>query len=230
MSASSPVDHRWVFDLIEPCAQRRRTALDRHRELLRAGRAVRDRCNALAVEATRRAEPRLIAALDQARAEYDGIHQQTIFGPLGAFLEPPTDDPLDGDPARYAAYALLFLRWERHYPDEWREAGTLTWSPWTRKELVLKRFSDLGVSAGQQRDLADLLLGVVAGPYRCKDWWYAALARHVAGPRLRHGLALLRRGPDPLPRLRAEFLLDVLDQPTVRITRTTWRRWLAARP
>lgn len=56
---------------------------------------------------------------------------------------------------------------------------------------------------------------------------YAPVARAVDGPDLRYRLRGLLDTEDPLVRLRAEFVLRVLDHPELRVRRLTWQRWLA---
>jgi hypothetical protein len=84
--------------------------------------------------------------------------------------------------ARYASYAVLFLDWETRFPDEWREAGKSSWSPWTAKEGILWRFTRYGVPVDVRPAMTDLVVAGVSRPYRCKDWMYASMARGVDGP------------------------------------------------
>lgn len=226
--------HSWVFDLISPDPTRRRAALSRHRDLLDRERAARQRLNALWAESGGPVpqQPHLAAAWDQAAAEAREARGATLFGPVERFLDTPGGSELPADD-RYARFAALFLRWERRYPAEWAEAGSWTWSHWSHKERVLRQFAAgvVGVvGAVVHADLQELVLAAVAGPYRCKDWWYAPVARWVDDPHLRWMLAEQAASDDALPRLRAHFLLQVLDQPWLPVRRHTWQRWLAARP
>lgn len=148
----------------------------------------------------------------------------TIIGPLDRFLS-GTYLTNRHRHDQWAPFAVLFLQWERRYPNEWTEANTWTTSRWTMKELLLRRLAEAGVPIGVRTDV-ELVGAAVAGPYRCKDWWYAQLARLVDGPRLRESIADPLGSVDPLPRLRARFLLHVLDHPGIAIRRHTWHRWL----
>jgi hypothetical protein len=224
-------DHSWVFDLVSPDPSRRRAALSRHRDLLDRERSAWQRLNAISAEGGEPAppQPHLAAAWDQASAEQRDARGATLFGPIDQFLAVPYASNLPAD-ERHAPFAALFLRWERRYPAEWSEAGAWTSSHWSTKELVLRRFAEGGVPAGVRADLHDLVVAAVTGPYRCKDWWYAPLARWLDSPLLRQALAEHATYEDALPRLRAGFLLQMLDQPRLTIRRHTWQRWLAAQP
>ncbi|WP_330275280.1 hypothetical protein OG205_06270 [Lentzea sp. NBC_00516] len=78
-------------------------------------------------------------------------------------------------------------------------------------------------------EAAELLLDVLHRPYRCKDWMYALLVRHVDDADFRDRLASLAGADDPLVRLRVQFLLHLADHPEQGITRKTWGRWLESR-
>jgi hypothetical protein len=142
------------------------------------------------------------------RAAYDEMHalqNATIFG--------MTDVP---------EFAALYLRWEIDFPHDWGAAETNTWSPWSRKEGLLRRFGGDGVPDEIKVPIAGLLDAVLRRPYRCKDWIYAQLARHVDYV----GRLEALRHEQPL---RAEFVRHVIDNPQVRITHKTWARWLDVR-
>jgi hypothetical protein len=163
--------------------------------------------------------------MDQARAAKRDADALTFFAPIDAWS---ADWSIDATRhAQYAPYAVLFLEWETRYPLEWREAGTWSRSPWGTKDAVLARFIRGGVPANSQQSIVDRLVAAVAREYRCKDWMYAPVARAVDGPDLRHRLSRLLDADDPLVRLRAEFVLNILDQPGLRVRRHTWQRWLA---
>ena len=122
----------------------------------------------------------------------------------------------------YWPFVVLYLRWETHRPDEWRSRDSNLWSPWTRKEVVLRELGRSGLSAEMRPDAVDLLLTALQRPYRCKDWMYALVVRHVADPDFHDRVTALTRAPDPVARL----VLDLVDHPEWRVTRKTWRRWL----
>jgi len=224
MTEIRPDEHDWVFDLIAEDDASRKAALGRHRALLEEFSAAQQRTNRFLTEAAMPVPGRLHVAteFDRAFAAQQAVKIKTLFGPLAAFFE------AESAPVRavYAPYALLFLQWERRYPDEWREAGTWTSSPWTPKELSLARLARDGVPAAHSDEVARLVIAAVEGPYRCKDWRYAPLARRVDGQDLRGRLGALAEHTNPLTRLRVQFLVHLLDNPSQRITRKTWRRWL----
>lgn len=198
---STIVSFAWVFDLVEPDLSRRRAALNRHRELLAAANAAQRRVNAIWAQTGSVAprQPPFAAAIEQARAVVRANRDATLFGRL--------PDP---------RYAVLFLQWEARYPDEWREASRWTWSHWGTKEGLLRWFASTGVPEQVRADVAELVLGAVQRPYWCKDWWYAALVRHVADPEF---LDRVRRIDDA----RAEFLLHVAANPGQPLTRNSFR-------
>ena len=236
-------DHAWVFDLVESDARRRHAALDRHRRLLDAALEGRARMNQVWAEAGAPAPirpPSAAAAWERAQAAYETNWNQTVFGPIEAFLAAP-GELTDGLAAQHAArtvgdagadpdayerltpYALLFLQWEALHPAEWRAAGRAAWSPWTTKELVLARLARGGVPAGHRSAVADLVVLALRRDYRCKDWRYAAVARHVDGPVFRRRVG--DHTDDAVAGPRARFLLYLLDHPGEPVTRTSWRRW-----
>ncbi|MGN9914453.1 hypothetical protein ACTMTJ_43665 [Phytohabitans sp. LJ34] len=220
-------DRSWLFDLVCEDEHRRAAVLTRHRESLEAAGAALHRLNAARARAGSWApeQAHLSAEMDQARAAMGWNLDQTLCGPVAAFtgLHP------SGSVAHvvYAPFAVLFLRWEARYPVEWREPGSWWHSPWTTKAAVLERFAAEGVPDEVLTDLTGLVAAAVRRPYRCKDWHYAGLVRHIPDALLRGTLAPMVDAVDPLTRLRVQFLVDLLDDPGQRVTRRTWRRWLA---
>jgi hypothetical protein len=221
-------DRSWLFDLVCEDEHRRVAALTRHRQSLEAAGAALDRLNAVWARAGSwmPEQAYLSAEMDQARAAVDWHFDQTLCGPVAAFagLQP------SGSVAHvlYAPFAVLFLRWEALYPVEWRAPDSWWHSPWTTKAAVLTRFDAEGVPDEVLTDLTELVTAAVRRPYRCKDWLYAGLVRHFPGAVLRRALAPMVDAVDPLTRLRVQFLTDLSDDPGQRVTRRTWRRWLAA--
>ena len=199
------VEHAWAFDLVDPDDGRRHAALDRHRALLEAASAALCRMNEIWARtgSFAPADRPSAAAMDQAHAEFRANRDGTLFGPISA---------------RDARYAVLFLRWEARYPDEWRAASPWTWSHWGTKEGLLRWFATAGVPGAVRADVAELILDALRRPYRCKDWRYAALLRHVADPSLLDRIRLLAGGDR-----RARFLLHVAAHPGERITMNSYR-------
>ncbi len=200
-----PDDQPWVFDLVSPDDARRAAALLRHRELLAEATQSRQRADEIR---TRRGGSR--AAENTLRRRLD----LTLDGLVTAFRE--AEDPAVR--AHYAPYAVLYLRWEERFLPDLRTSWLC--SPWTTKGAVLRDFTRGGVPAEQEAELTELLVAALRRPYRCKDWMYAGLLRHVA----------------PLERIaeldddRAGFARYVLAHPELTITRFSYPRWVAAQP
>jgi hypothetical protein len=223
-----PGDHSWVYDLIAPDDDVRHRALNRHRELLATAWEARHWQNRIWARAGTpvSAKPHLAAEMDQARAEYDWHRQQTIFGPIDAFWDAgPADQQAR---RRYAPYAVLYLQWEATHPLEWRAPGSHMWSPWSRKEVLLNRLHRNGVPEPIRPQIGDLIVAAVQRPYRCKDWMYGRLVRHVLDPPFVDAVEAVLTTGDPLIRLRAQFILHLARNPDRSVNRMSWRRWLAS--
>jgi hypothetical protein len=200
-----PDDQPWVFDLVSPDDTRRAAALARHRALLAEATVSRERADDIWARQgwSRAAENTVQRRLDR-----------TLRGLVGAFCQ--AEDPAVR--AHYAPYAVLFLRWEERFLPELR--ASWTHSPWTTKEAVLRDLARGGVPEEQEAAIAELIVAALRRPYRCKDWGYAGLLRHVA----------------PVERIaeldddRARFARHVLAHPELTITRFSYPRWLAAQP
>jgi hypothetical protein len=125
---------------------------------------------------------------------------------------------------RLAGYGVLFLRWELLFPAEWREGWP--YSPWTGKEGVLETFCAGGPTPQTGPALADLLIAAVSREQRCQDRWYWRLARRIDTPQLRARLETTAEGAGERTRLRAQFVLWVIDHPGEGTGSAAWRRWL----
>lgn len=199
-----PTDQAWVFDLASPDGPRRAAALTRHRALAAHTAALRQRAN------------EIWAREGWNRAAENSVQQQrdrTIDGLVTAFSA--AEDPAVR--AHYAPYALLYLRWESRYLPDLKSCWHC--SPWTTKEVVLRDLTRGGVPEGHEAEVAELILAALRRPYRCKDWMYAGLLRHV-----------VPEGLDELDDDRAAFARHVLAQPSLTITRFTFPRWRSAQP
>ena len=199
-----PDDQPWVFDLISPDRARRAAALARHEALRAEVRAARRHADEIwAREGWNRA----------AENAYRRRLDKTLAGLVGAFCQ--AEDPAVR--AHYAPYAVLYLRWEERLLPELRASWSC--SPWTTKEVILRDLTRRGVPAEREPEIADLIVAALRRPYRCKDWMFAGLLRHVA----------------PAERIaeldddRARFARHVLAHPELTITRFTYPRWLASR-
>jgi hypothetical protein len=218
----------WVFDLVARDDGVRGRALARHQTLMAASRAGQHWVNDVWERAgtSTPAEPDLAAEMDQARAYHSSHRSQTIFGYLDRFLAAEPQDTATR--AMYGPFVLVYLRWEGDYPDEWRSPDSNHGSPWTCKEVVLGRLARYGVPDEIRPATADLIITAIGRPYRCKDWMYGQLVRYVADAAFLDGAAALLDARDPLVRLRARFVLDLIEYPERRVKRSTWRRWLEA--
>ena len=126
-------------------------------------------------------------------------------------------------------YALLYLKWESRYPDEWFTYG----KSWGTKHWLLNDFAKAAhlLPAEVTRLLTDLILHAVHREHRCEDVGYARLARTLDGPELRERLAGPAADPDDTYRRRAQYLLWLLDHPEApRPRKRQWLIWLASQP
>jgi hypothetical protein len=200
-----PDDQQWVFDLVSPDDARRAAALARHAALSAEASAARHRANEIwARDGWNR------AAENTVRRRYDRM----LNGLVSAFCQ--AEDPAVRE--HYAPYAVLYLRWEQRFLPELRASWSC--SPWTTKEVVLRDFTRAGVPDKQEAEIAELIVAALRRPYRCKDWGYAGLLRHVAP------VEQIAELDDD----RARFARYVVAHPELTITRFSYPRWLAAQP
>lgn len=211
MFADLPGDHRWMLDLIARDAVVRQRALSRHQALLAATVEAWNRWLQARADSSVRTAPRLTAEKDQAWAAFRSAEGQTMYP---AILE------------RRAPYLVLFLRWEARYPQEWGALGSWRSSPWGVKEVVLSHFDRNGVPGRHRGPIADLIIAALGRPYRCKDWRYAALVRHVVDKPFLARVEALHEADDPLVRLRARFVTHVARHPEQRVKQGSWQRWI----
>jgi hypothetical protein len=218
-------NHSWVFDLIATDDVLRRRALARHQALLVAAREALRWSNRVWAQAgtPAPAEPHLAAEMDQARASFRWNEEQTIFGPIHAFLSSRGSEA--GLPS--PPYAVLYLRWETDYPQEWAAPGSCIGSPWGTKEVLLRRFDREGVPESVCSQIADLAVCALQRPYRCKDWMYARLVRQIADTTFLERIEALHDADDLLVRLRAQFISHVARHPELPVKRVSWQRWLS---
>ncbi|WP_163510602.1 hypothetical protein [Fodinicola acaciae] len=216
------LDHTWLHDLVDPDERVRARALDRQRAYVAAAVQARQWSNRVWRRAGRpapAAPPHLHAEWDQAETDYHWHERRGFTGPIVAFLR--SEPELDS-----TTYALLFLRWEAEFPQEWRTPEVNLWSPWTTKELVLARLGKVGVPDSLRPTAAGLVLAAIRRPYRCKDWLYARLVDHVVDATFRARVGRLVHETDPPVAARARFVLYVAAHPGRPLTRKSWRNWL----
>jgi hypothetical protein len=216
-----------VYDLVDTDETVRARALDRHKELLAGAAEALHWSNRVWQQAgtPAPAEPHLAAEMDQARADFAWHRRQTIHGPLASYCAPGADIVTR---RRCAPYLVLYLRWEAEFPRDFDAPEASMWSRWSTKESVLRRLDRGGVPDPIRSEVAGLILAALRRPYRCKDWRFARLVRHVPGERLSAGLDELLACEDPLVRLRAKFVRTVARHPDRAVSRQSFQRWLAS--
>ncbi|WP_033442019.1 hypothetical protein [Saccharothrix sp. NRRL B-16314] len=223
MAADSVEDPSWVWDLVARDEDVRRRALARHQASVKAAAdALRWSNDVWARAGTPApAEPRLAAEMDRARAAFRRHYGRTVME-----LTSPVWGADRELRERHAPFVLLYLDWEGRYPDDWGARASYLWSPWGRKQVLLRALEKGGVPETIRPRMTDLVTDVLRRPYRCKDWLYARLVRHIADDRFRERMRSLSEDPDPVVRRRAEFLLHVAEHPQPKVRQTTWGRWL----
>jgi hypothetical protein len=217
-------DPSWVFELVSTDDRVRGRALARHQSLITAASEANRWVNRVWAQAGTPApeQPRLAAEMAQARAAHRHYLGQTIFELVGRLWD---ENPEIRE--QHAPFALLYLTWERRHPAEWHARASNAWSPWSRKEGVLRNLAKHGIPDVIMPRLTDLVVDVVRHPYRCKDWLYAPLIRRLRTGEFDQRLRDLHAAADPMVRSRAEFLRYVADNPALKVTRRTFARWLA---
>jgi hypothetical protein len=219
------LSHAWVFDLVSSDDRLRQAALRRHREHLVQASEALTLSHRVWLETGMRVprEPHLAAEMERAYAAYLWHYDQTVFQPIDMFVGSRNAGPAAHE--KYAPYAALFLQWENDHPDTWRDAAFC--SPWTTKAFILDRFSRNGVPDNVRGRLTELVLAAIRRSYRCKDWCYATLVRHLADDRLLDALRTSAEDTDSFTRRRAGFLLHVARHPEERVKYGSWHHWLA---
>lgn len=220
---------RWLFDFIDPEPARRRAARLRYdRYLAEWSDAVR-RENAVwwsnGESYDFSAAPALGAAFNRHLAAQRAVRDKTFSGVVQRFVDASWRADEMATFELVAPYAVLFLQWEAAYPVEWREAAPS--SPWGTKQRILRSFIRAGVPPLNRAHLVELVVHAVSRDHRCEDRWYAGLARRLDGPELRAALDKCRESDDGVVRLRAEYVLTVLNDAELPVTLANWRRWLA---
>jgi hypothetical protein len=124
--------------------------------------------------------------------------------------------------------AVAFLAWEAGDPNRWR-AMPAPPSPWTLKQAVLEGFCSQGVTPSTVTPLRDLIIGALYRQQRCMDHLYWQLARSLDDADLRSRILRVAgtSGQEPV-RLRAGFLLWLLDHTERHTDGRGWRQWLRA--
>lgn len=94
--------------------------------------------------------------------------------------------------------------------------------------MLLRWLDRGGVPEQVQPQIDDLIIAALERPYRCKDWMYARLVRHVLDMPFVDEIEALLDAEDPLARLRAQFIPYVARNPQRGIKRVSQHRWLTS--
>lgn len=204
----------WAFDLIANDVSDRHRA---HRRLLRTQEQVHEalrRCNQIWKQPEH----------PEYQERHDAWHetqQNTLPHALWSYDSPRTLATWDGLP-----YALLYLRWEALFPDEWYMIG----KSWGTKSSLLQLFISgrRDLPANVVDDLIDLVILAVRREYRCEDVGYARLARALDTSKLRTLLTTIADQPVEPAQLHARYVLWLLNHPDApRPKRSQWLSWLS---
>ena len=171
------------------------------------------------------ADPGLAASMARASAAHAAAISNTVHGVVGKFHAVRRAGDLE-DYRRLSPYAVLFLRWEADFPEQWRTAGP--WSPWGLKKRVLRQFADMDVPELEAEEVAWLTLRAINRNQRCEDLGYVLVARSLDSPMLRAGIAAALHSPLPTVRLRASYVGWAMDNIQAPVTLASWRAWTAA--
>lgn len=221
MHVDQLADFAWTFDIVHPDPDRRRAAIERERgyqrEWARHHAWVR-------IVRRRTAEgggcpARLLAEYDQVHAAMRDAYERMFAAPIWHYLARGTTSE---DLAPFARHAVLYLRWETEYPDEWAALG----KSWAAKRHVLRTLAALGPTAQTHGDLLGLVDAAIRREHRCEDLGYVKVARALHGPSVRLIADWAEQDLDGLVRLRGGYLRWALDHPAAPVTAASWRAWL----
>ncbi|MFD6176899.1 MULTISPECIES: hypothetical protein [unclassified Isoptericola] len=124
---------------------------------------------------------------------------------------------------------ITWLRWENEHPAAvYLLPEGPSYDVWNLKESLLRGLCRASSLDPYQDELVELLLGVVRRRQERLDHYYSRLALRLDRVCLRAGLASCLGAADEGTRVRAAWLLDVLDHPDVPPTRARWLAWTAA--
>ncbi len=203
----------WTFDLIAGDSERRRRA----RRRLAAAQERRDQALRDLNEAWR---AKGLPAASEEQARYAEARRETYPDALWEFV------PVDARSGRGGLrYAVLYLTWEARFPAEWTAAA----KSWVTKRTLLWKLAGAvpHLPADVLDELVELVRHAACREHRCEDVGYALLARAMGEARLCPALTEIADHPDETPRLRARYLLWLLDHPGLPKPKANqWKSWL----
>lgn len=222
MQVEQLAEFAWVFDVVHPDADRRQAAIERERgyqhdwaRLHSWARIVRPRAG----EADLGPDPRLVAEHDQTAAAMRDVHARMFAAPIWHYL---AGGATARERAPFARFAVLYLRWEVEFPDEWAAHA----KSWAAKRHILRALAADGPSPDTHGELLGLVAAALRREHRCEDLGYLKVARTLHEPSVRMIVESAEDDLDGLVRLRAGYLRWALDHPAEPVTPASWRRWL----
>ncbi|MDI1461394.1 hypothetical protein QEZ54_10475 [Catellatospora sp. KI3] len=210
MQAEQLTGFAWTFDVVHPDPERRQTALETERMY----QAEWSRLSSQA-----RVVHQRVAEHDQLSAAMRDAYDLMFAAPIWHYM---TSDATPAELAPFARHAVLYLRWETEFPDEWAEHA----KSWTAKRLILRALAAHGPTPQTHGDLLALVDAAVRREHRCEDLGYVKVARTLHEPSVRWLIEAALGHPDPLTGLRAGYLAWALDHPAAPVTPASWRAWL----
>ncbi|MEV4412572.1 hypothetical protein [Catellatospora sp. NPDC049609] len=223
MHVDQLAEFAWTFDIVHPDADRRRAAIERERgyqnEWARHHTWVRIARQRVAERDG--ATPRLQAEYDQVHAAMRDAYDRMFAAPIWHYL---SGAAAAEELAPFARHAVLYLRWETEYPDEWASLG----KSWAAKRHILRTLATQGPTPETHGDLLALVGAAVRREHRCEDLGYVKLARALHQPSVRMIVEWAEDDLDGLVRLRAGYLRWALDHPGAPVTAASWHAWLRA--
>ncbi|MFB9924753.1 hypothetical protein ACFORO_01690 [Amycolatopsis halotolerans] len=133
------------------------------------------------------------------------------------------------DACRVSREQIAWPRWENHHAKAvFLPPGLPRNSVWNIKKFLLRGLCDAPSLAPFEDELADLVAGAVHRRQEAYDRYYSRLALRLDCPWLRSALAEAALSESAETRVRAAWMLNVLDHPETPPTQANWRAWTAA--
>ncbi|MGW7534832.1 hypothetical protein [Amycolatopsis sp. NPDC054798] len=125
---------------------------------------------------------------------------------------------------------ITWLRWENDHAEAvFLPPGLPPYSVWNIKKALLRDLCNAPSLSPFEDEIIDLVLGAVHRRQEAYDRYYSRLALRLDCPALRSALTAAARSTSEDTRVRAAWLLAVLDHPEVPPTHARWRAWTADR-